>query len=66
MGATAGYLPEVAVSRFASGAGFSNYFGMPAYQVSTVQGYFSKIGNLNAGLYNRSGRGYPGTSNCSF
>lgn len=60
VGATAGYLPEVAVSRFASGAGFSNYFSMPAYQASTVKGYLSKIGNLNAGLYNASGRAYPG------
>lgn len=60
VGATASYLPEVAVSRFASGAGFSNYFGMPAYQASTVQGYLAKIGDLHAGLYNASGRGYPG------
>jgi len=65
VGATKGYLPEVAVSRFASGAGFSNYFGMPTYQVDTVKGYLSKIGDLNAGLYNASGRGYPGKHSLS-
>jgi len=60
VGGTAGYLPEVAVSRFASGAGFSNYFDIPAYQASTVKGYLNKIGKLNAGLFNASGRAYPG------
>lgn len=60
VGATASFLPEVAVSRFGSGAGFSNYFGMPAYQVSAVEGYLAKIGGLYTGLYNTSGRAYPG------
>ena len=59
VGGTQGYLPEVAVQRFGSGAGFSNYFGMPDYQKSAVEGYFGKIGDLYAGLYNKSGRGYP-------
>ncbi|CAD0108409.1 unnamed protein product [Aureobasidium uvarum] len=59
VGGTAGFAPEVAVSRFGSGAGFSNYFPMPAYQKNTVEGYLGKIGNLYQGLYNRSGRGYP-------
>ncbi|KAI4724514.1 subtilisin-like protein [Aureobasidium sp. EXF-10728] len=59
VGGTAGYLPEVAVSRFGSGAGFSNYFSMPTYQTNAVEGYLDKIGNLYQGLYNRSGRGYP-------
>lgn len=59
VGATQGYEPEVVVQRFGSGAGFSNYFGRPAYQTSAVEGYFGKIGNLYSGLYNRSGRGYP-------
>lgn len=59
VGGTQGYLPEVAVQRFGSGAGFSNYFGQPAYQTAAVEGYFGKIGDLYAGLYNKSGRGYP-------
>ncbi|KAK5114630.1 hypothetical protein LTR62_002203 [Meristemomyces frigidus] len=59
VGATAQFQPEVAVKRFGSGAGFSNYFGQPAYQTAAVEGYLAKIGNLYEGLYNRSGRGYP-------
>lgn len=59
VGATQGFEPEVAVQRFGSGAGFSNYFGMPAYQTGAVEGYLEKIGDLYAGLYNRSGRAYP-------
>lgn len=56
VGATKGYAPEVAVTRFGSGAGFSNYFSMPAYQTAAVEGYLSTIGNLYAGLYNASGK----------
>lgn len=59
VGGTQGFEPETAVSRFGSGAGFSNYFGMPSYQVGAVEGYLDKIGDLYVGLYNRSGRGYP-------
>ncbi|KAK0336233.1 hypothetical protein LTR91_005266 [Friedmanniomyces endolithicus] len=59
VGGTKDFQPEVAVSRFGSGAGFSNYFGRPAYQTAAVEGYFAKIGDLYAGLYNTTGRGYP-------
>lgn len=59
VGGTAGFEPEVAVSRFGSGAGFSNYFPMPEYQMDAVDGYLDHIGDLYQGLYNRSGRGYP-------
>ncbi|KAK5119745.1 hypothetical protein LTR85_007321 [Meristemomyces frigidus] len=59
VGGTAGFNPEVAVSRFGSGAGFSNYFGAPAYQVATVDAYIASLGDLYEGLYNKSGRGYP-------
>jgi tripeptidyl-peptidase I len=59
VGGTQGYLPEVAVSRFGSGAGFSNYFPQPSYQASAVSGYLSKIGSLYSGFYNASGRAYP-------
>lgn len=59
VGATQGFEPEVAVQRFGSGAGFSNYFGRPAYQTGAVEGYLEKIGDLYAGLYNSSGRAYP-------
>ncbi|KAK4545880.1 hypothetical protein LTR36_002444 [Oleoguttula mirabilis] len=59
VGGTAGFLPEVAVSRFGSGAGFSNYFGAPAYQVGTVDAYIASLGGLYDGLYNKTGRAYP-------
>jgi tripeptidyl-peptidase-1 len=59
VGGTAGFEPEVAVSRFGSGAGFSNYFGAPGYQSKTVDAYIASLNGLYDGLYNKSGRGYP-------
>ncbi|KAI7180342.1 tripeptidyl-peptidase 1 precursor [Hortaea werneckii] len=59
VGGTAGFNPEVAVSRFASGAGFSNLFGMPSYQQKTIEGYVDSLNGLHDGLYNKSGRAYP-------
>lgn len=64
---------EVAVTRFASGGGFSNIYPIPSYQASAVATYFddhdpsypyySSVNNdsfgANGGLYNRLGRGYP-------
>ncbi|ETI25224.1 hypothetical protein G647_04597 [Cladophialophora carrionii CBS 160.54] len=65
VGATTGY-PESAAWRklssglyFNSGAGFSNYFDMPAYQAETVNAYVDGLGGLYDGLYNKSGRAYP-------
>lgn len=67
---------EIAVTRFASGGGFSNIFASPAYQSSAVNKFFNKhdppypyytttnnesVGT-NGGLYNRGGRGYPDVS----
>ena len=46
-------------SRFASGAGFSNYFTAPKYQKSTVDAYIASLKGLYDGLYNKTGRGYP-------
>ncbi|THV69593.1 subtilisin-like protein [Aureobasidium pullulans] len=59
VGGTQGFQPEIAVTRFGSGAGFSNYFPVPAYQASAVDKYINDIVDLHAGLYNRTGRGYP-------
>ncbi|THV79567.1 subtilisin-like protein [Aureobasidium pullulans] len=59
VGATEGFEPEIAVESYGSGAGFSNYFPMPPYQVDAVHGYLEKLGGLHKGRYNRSGRGYP-------
>jgi len=59
VGGTASFQPEVAVSRFGSGAGFSNYFPAPEYQKGTVDAYISSLDGLYDGLYNKGGRGYP-------
>lgn len=59
VGGTEGFQPEVAVTRFASGGGFSNYFKAPAYQKATVSAYVESLGDIYPGLYNKQGRGYP-------
>ncbi|EME47149.1 hypothetical protein DOTSEDRAFT_69191 [Dothistroma septosporum NZE10] len=59
VGGTKNFAPEVAVSRFASGAGFSNYFQAPSYQKSTVDAYIKSLNGTYDGLYNKQGRGYP-------
>jgi tripeptidyl-peptidase-1 len=59
VGATANFNPETAVTRFASGAGFSNYFTAPEYQQKTVNKYIASLNGLYDGLYNKTGRAYP-------
>ncbi|KAK5169014.1 uncharacterized protein LTR77_006323 [Saxophila tyrrhenica] len=59
VGGTKGFEPEVAVSRYGSGGGFSNYFRTPHYQKSTVQAYIESLNGEYNGLYNKQGRGYP-------
>ncbi len=59
VGGTKGFEPEVAVSRFGSGGGFSNYFKAPSYQKATVQKYIKSLNGEYNGLYNKNGRGYP-------
>lgn len=59
VGATEAFEPEVAVQRYGSGAGFSNYFGAPEYQKETVDDYIENLNGLYDGLYNKSGRAYP-------
>ncbi|KAF8622167.1 hypothetical protein AX15_007283 [Amanita polypyramis BW_CC] len=54
------HIPEVAVSRFFSGGGFSNYFARPYYQDEHVTAYLNKLPKgLYEGLYNPNGRGIP-------
>ena len=69
---------ETAVTRFASGGGFSNIYPIPSYQAAAVAHYFatspppysyytiSSTNNnsfgANGGIYNRNGRGYPDVS----
>lgn len=59
VGGTANFAPETAVERFASGAGFSNYFGAPDYQQKTVNKYVKSLHGQFDGLYNKTGRAYP-------
>lgn len=72
-GANANGDEEVAVSRFASGGGFSNIYPQPSYQADAVNTYLTQhtpsyksynttdnadIG-ASGGVYNAAGRGYP-------
>jgi tripeptidyl-peptidase-1 len=59
VGGTANFNPETAVERFASGAGFSNYFSAPDYQTKTVNKYVKSLKGQFDGLYNKTGRAYP-------
>lgn len=59
VGGTEGFNPEVAVTRFASGGGFSEYFKQPKYQKKVVDAYIKSLGGKFDGLYNKKGRGYP-------
>ncbi|KAF9534132.1 tripeptidyl peptidase A [Crepidotus variabilis] len=60
VGGTQNINPEVAVSRFYSGGGFSNYFDTPDYQKAAVSKYISALPKgLYKGLYNQQGRGFP-------
>lgn len=60
VGATTGISPEIGAS--ISSGGFSNVFLRPNYQLGAVSGYLTRIGTLNAGLFNRAGRAYPDIS----
>ncbi|KAI0047118.1 family S53 protease-like protein [Auriscalpium vulgare] len=60
VGATTGISPETSAT-FSSG-GFSNFFGIPSYQASTVSAYLTKLGSTNSGKFNRTGRGFPDVS----
>jgi tripeptidyl-peptidase-1 len=59
VGGTEAFEPEVAVKRFASGGGFSNYFSQPKYQSTTVNAYVKSLNGLHDGLYSKQGRAYP-------
>ncbi|KAF9118448.1 hypothetical protein BGX30_004561 [Mortierella sp. GBA39] len=60
VGATTGFHPEVAVSNFGSGGGFSWYFKRPPYQKRAVDAYLALLPKgLYKGLYRPTGRAYP-------
>ncbi|TFY79415.1 hypothetical protein EWM64_g4597 [Hericium alpestre] len=50
-------VPETAASL--SSGGFSTLFAIPDYQSADVSTYLSKLGNTNAGLFNKTGRAFP-------
>ncbi|TFK43816.1 peptidase S8/S53 domain-containing protein [Crucibulum laeve] len=60
VGGTQNINPEVAVSRFFSGGGFSNYFKQPTYQKVAVEKYLEALPKgLYKGLFNPEGRAFP-------
>ena len=52
-----GVTPEVAVPF--SGGGFSNVSPWPAYQNKAIPPFINSIPKAFAGVFNRSGQGYP-------
>ncbi|KAK2462492.1 hypothetical protein APHAL10511_005462 [Amanita phalloides] len=60
VGATGGFPNEFGAGL--SSGGFSNYFGLPKYQLDAVRGYLNRIGSLYNGRFNRYGRAYPDIS----
>ncbi|KAG6899603.1 hypothetical protein C0993_008764 [Termitomyces sp. T159_Od127] len=59
VGGTVG-VPEVAVTRFFSGGGFSDYFERPSYQDDAVNGFLKTLpAGTYEGLFNPEGRGIP-------
>ncbi len=68
-------LNEVATSRFASGGGFSNVFGVPSWQKAAIDAYFDQVtlpfsayhhfvvdnnfSSVEGGLFHHGGRAYP-------
>jgi len=60
VGATTSFNPEVAVTRFGSGGGFSWHFARPQYQDTVVSAYLKHLPKgLYNGLYNPAGRAIP-------
>jgi len=57
VGGTTRIDPEVVVPL--SGGGFSNYFTTPAYQSDVTTAFVGSLGETYAGMFNKSGRGYP-------
>ncbi|KAF8076737.1 subtilisin-like protein [Lyophyllum atratum] len=56
-------VPEVAVSRFFSGGGFSDYFSRPHYQEAVVNRYLAALPKgTYKGLFNPAGRAFPDVS----
>ncbi|KAF8655338.1 hypothetical protein AX16_003111 [Volvariella volvacea WC 439] len=60
VGGTVNVAPEIAVTRFFSGGGFSDYFPRPAYQDKAVKKFLKTLPKgTYADLFNPAGRGIP-------
>jgi hypothetical protein len=57
VGATLGVQPELAINF--TGGGFSDVFASPSYQTTAVSGFLATLPSDFAGVFNKSGRGYP-------
>jgi tripeptidyl-peptidase-1 len=57
VGATQGFNPEVSTNL--TGGGFSDLFPRPWYQTQAVDSFLKTIPRDFAGMFNKSGRGYP-------
>jgi tripeptidyl-peptidase I len=57
VGSTIGVQPERAINF--TGGGFSNFFARPSYQATVVPEFLATIPSNFAGVFNKSGRGYP-------
>ncbi|KAJ7159569.1 family S53 protease-like protein [Mycena filopes] len=57
VGGTIGFAPEKAVNF--TGGGFSNFFPAPAYQSAAIGGFLKTIPSNFAGVFNKTGRGFP-------
>ncbi|KAI0781617.1 tripeptidyl peptidase A [Irpex lacteus] len=63
VGATQGFDPETATTRFASGGGFSEYFARPAYAELAVTNFFRQFpSDTYPGLFNVNGAPIPDVS----
>ncbi|KAJ7152464.1 subtilisin-like protein [Mycena filopes] len=57
VGGTIGLFPEKAVNL--TGGGFSTFFPAPAYQSAAIAGFLKTIPPNFAGVFNKTGRGFP-------
>ncbi|KAJ7451298.1 peptidase S8/S53 domain-containing protein [Mycena latifolia] len=60
VGSTQGFGPEKAINF--TGGGFSNFFIAPRYQTAAIVGFLETVRSNFAGIFNKTGRGYPDVS----
>ncbi|KAF7368463.1 Family S53 protease-like protein [Mycena venus] len=60
VGSTQGFAPEKAINF--TGGGFSNFFPTAYYQTAAVAGFLETVPDDFAGIFNKTGRGFPDVS----